>query len=128
VGEKAVFKRQTNKKGKPVGKKVLIGFSFSIDNALDATGAANPVNYQIDSISTKKVKRKTELVRHPITSFTVDYSVASSQVTIVFTGKETFPDGGQITVSSGVTGDSGAALVGTTVFKISKGGMRIEPE
>jgi hypothetical protein len=128
VGEEALFKRKTNKKGKPAGKAVLTGFSFRFRNALDASSAANPANYQIDSDSTKKVKRKTELVLHPITSFTVTYSAASSEVKIVFTGKETFPGGGQITVSSGVTGDSGAVLLGTTVFKISKGGKRIEPE
>jgi hypothetical protein len=128
VGEKAVFKRATNKKGKPVGKAVLTGFSFNIHDAFDASGAANPVNYQIDSVSTKKVKRKTELVLHPITRFSVDYSAASSDVTIVFRGKETFPTGGRITVLSGVTGDSGAALIGTTVFTVSKGGKRIEPD
>jgi hypothetical protein len=90
--------------------------------------AANPANYKIDSVGTKKIKRKVELVAHPLTSFTVAYSPGSSKVTIAFTAKETFPDGGQITVLSGVTGDSGAALAGTTVFTISKGGKRIEPE
>jgi hypothetical protein len=128
VGEKALFKQKTTKKGKPVGKPVLTGFSFSFNDALDASTAANPTNYKIDSVNTKKIKRKVELVAHPLTSFTVAYSPGSSKVTITFAAKETFPDGGQITLLSGVTGDSGAALAGTTVFTISKGGKRIEPD
>ena len=98
VGEKAIFKRKTNKEGKPAGQPVLTGFSFTFQDAFDASGAANPVNYQIDRITTKKVKRKTERVLHPITDFTVDYSAASGEAIIVLTGKQTFPDGGQITV------------------------------
>ncbi len=128
VGEKAVFKRKTNKKGKPVGKPVLTGFAFHFNDALDASSAGNPVNYQIDRESIKKVKRKNERVLHPLTSFTVSYDPTSSEATILFTAKETFPSGGQITILSGVTGGSGASLGGLTVFKISKGGSRIEPE
>ena len=48
-------------------------------------------------------------------------------MTLELAGGQTFPTGGQITVLPGVTGNSGGALVGTTVFAITPGGKKIEP-
>ena len=122
-----MFRRNTNKKGKPVGKAVLTGFSFNFDDALDASIAANPANYEVDSTTIKVVKRKRESILEPITNFTVSYNAVGDEATISFTGKETFPNGGQIAVLNSVTDGSGATLAGFTIFKITDGGKRITP-
>ena len=61
VSERPIFKRKTNKKGKPVGKPVLVGFSFSFNEPLSASAAADSTNYKVDNISTRVIKKKTEL-------------------------------------------------------------------
>ena len=61
------------------------------------------------------------------TGFTVTYTPASDSVTLELAGAQSFRTGGQITVLPGVTGDSGSALIGTTVFTIAPGGKKIGP-
>ena len=125
ISEQALIVRKTSKKGKPVGKPVLGGYVFDFSSALDPSSAANFGNYQVDNVVSKRVKKKVVSTLHPITSFNASYS--NDVVTIKFAGKQAFKTGGQITVLSGVTGPSGAALQGTTVFTISKGGKGITP-
>ncbi len=132
IGEQAIFHRKTNKKGKPIGKAVLSGFVFDFSAALSSSDAANPDDYQVESITTKRVKKQTRHILHPITSFSVKYSAANDSVTLKFAGKQTLRTGGQITVvggsPAGVTGLSGAVLSGNHVFSISAGGKKISPE
>ena len=78
-------------------------------------------------MSTKKVKKKVEHILHPVTNFTVTYPAASDAVMIAFTGKETFPTGGQLTVLGGLTTASGSTLTGPAVYTISKGAESIGP-
>ena len=78
-------------------------------------------------MSTKKVKKKVTHILKPITNFTVSYVAANDAVDIAFSGTETFPTGGQITVLNGVTSASGGALAGTTVFTIAPKGNTISP-
>ena len=111
--------------GKPVGKPVLTGYKFEFSSPLDGASAANSANYQIDNVTTKRVKKKVVQTLKPITSFNVSYS--EDVVTIAFARTEAFKTGGQITILWGVTGASGGALAGTTVFTISKGGSRVTP-
>ena len=68
------FRRKLNKKGKPVGKAVLSGFTFEFGTPLNPSAAGNAANYQVDSVTTKKVKKKVQHVLHPITNFTVSYT------------------------------------------------------
>jgi RHS repeat-associated protein len=132
TGEQAIFTRKTNKKGKPTGKAVLTGFDLTFSAPLNAASATNAANYHVDSITTKKVKKKVKTILHPITKFTVSYSAATDSVDLTLIGTQTFPTGGQLTVDSspsgGVTGASGAPLGGTTVFSISKKGNSITPK
>jgi hypothetical protein len=95
--------------------------------SLGAAAASNPVNYELDTVTIKKVKKSLDRVLHPINSFTVTYSPASDSVTLKLASTRSFLTGGQITVLPGVTSDSGGALVGTTVFTITPGGKKIEP-
>ncbi len=129
IGETAVFQRKTNKKGKPVGSPVLTGFVVDFSAPLNAATATNPVNYQLDTVTTKKVKKTVERILHPITKFTVSYSAANDSVDLALVGTQTFPTGGQLTIvsgpSRGVTGASGAPLGGPTVLAISAKGRTI---
>ena len=75
----------------------------------------------------KKVKKSEVRVAHPLKNFTVSYTPATDSVTLNLTGAQTFPSGGRITVLPGVTDNSGSVLTGTTVFKITAGGKKIEP-
>jgi hypothetical protein len=129
VGEQPLFHRNTNKKGKPIGPPVLSGFVFDFSEALIPATATNARNYQVDTITTKRVKKQTRRILNPMTGFSVAYNAANDSVTLTFAGKQTFRTGGQITVvggpPSGVTGVSGAALAGRKVFTISPGGQSI---
>ena len=127
ISEQPVFQRKLNKNGKPVGKAVLTGFTLDFNMPLDAAAVSNPGNYQLDTVTTKKVKKKLDRVLHPIKSFTVTYTPASDSVTLKLAGTQSFPTGGQITVLPGVTSASGSVLSGTTVFTITPGGKTIEP-
>jgi hypothetical protein len=120
VGEKALFTRKK-------GKSILTGFSIRFNESLNASIAANPANYDIESIAIKTIKKKHERVEQPSTNFSVSYDSADDTATIAFTTKETFPNGGQLAVLGGVTADSGATLAGFTVFKISADGKSIGP-
>jgi hypothetical protein len=106
---------------------VRIGFTFDFSSPLDPTAAANSANYQLDAVTTRRIKKKSQPILHPIRHFTVSYTPASEAVTIMMSGKETFPKGGRLTVIGGVTGASGAPLAGATEFTIPKGGRGITP-
>ena len=131
IGEQAIFTRKTNKKGKPTGKPILTGFDLTFSAPLNAASATSTVNYQLDTVTTKKVKKKVTTILHPITKFTVSYSAASDSVDLNLIGTQTFPTGGKLTVVNrppgGVSGATGAPLGGTTVFAISKTGRTITP-
>jgi hypothetical protein len=131
TGEQALFRRKINKKGKPIGKPVLSGFLFDFSQALNPSSATNNANYQVDTVTMKRVKRQTRHILKPITSFSVAYSTASDSVTLTFAGKQTFRTGGQVTVvggASGITEVSGAALAASKVFTIAPRGQRIVPQ
>jgi hypothetical protein len=125
IGEQSLFVRKTNKKGRPVGKPVLAGFEFEFSSPLNPASATNPANYQVDSVTSKRVKKKSQRILHQITKFNVSYS--NDAVTINLALRETFKTGGQITILNSLAGASGTALAGTTVFTISKGGKSITP-
>ena len=127
ISEQPVFKRKLNKFGKPIGKAVLTGFTFQFNMPLSVAGVSNPGNYELDTVTIKKVKRSLDRVVHPIERFTVAYTPATDSVTLKLAGGQSFRTGGQITVLPGVTSDSGSVLSGTTVFTITPGGTKIEP-
>ncbi len=110
IGEKAVFSRKTNSKGKPVGKAVLTGFSLTFNAALNSGAAMIPGNYQLDNVTTKKVKKKVMTILKPITKFTVSYVPATDTVDLNLIGTQAFATGGRLTVESRVTGAAGRRL------------------
>jgi hypothetical protein len=128
IGEQPVFQRRLNKKGKPVGAAVLTGFTLKFNMPLSAAAVSNRGNYQLDNVTTRKVKKSVQRILRSIANFTVKYTPASDSVTLSLVGSQTFPTGGQLTVSSAVTSNSGAVLVAPSVFKISAGGKSISPQ
>ena len=131
VSSKTLFTRKVNKRGKPVGDQILSGFVFDFSSALDPSTATDIGNYQVDALTTKRVRKKVERILSPITNFKVSYTAATDSVTLTLASKQTFPTGGQITVvggpSGGITSSSGAARSGSTAFTISKSGKQIVP-
>jgi hypothetical protein len=127
ISEQPVFQRKLKKNDKPVGKAVLTGFTLDFNVPLSASAASNRQNYELDTVTTRKVKKSVARVLHPIKSFTVSYTPANDSVTLKFGGTQTFPTGGRIAIMPGVTSVSGSLLVGTTVFTITPGGRTIVP-
>jgi hypothetical protein len=127
IGEQAVLERKLNKRGKPTGKPVLAGYTLSFGVPLNPATASSAGNYQLDTVTTKTVKKKKETILHPIKKFTVSYVAANDAVEIKLGATETFPTGGQITVLGGEMTAAGGTLSGPAVFTISKGGKRIVP-
>jgi hypothetical protein len=126
IGEQAVFQRKM-KKGKPVGKPILVGYMIDFGTALNASAASNKSNYQVATMTTKKIKGKISQIPKPITNFIVSYLAANDAVEITLGGKQTFPTGGQISLLEGLTSASGGKLEGTTMFNISRKGTTISP-
>ena len=114
--------RQADRQGGPIRFHTRLRH-----HAFNSASASNAANYQIDTITTKKVKRKKETVLQPITTSTVAYLAASDAVEITFGANETFSTGGQITVLGGLTTAAGGTLTGSAVFTIAKGGQRVRP-
>lgn len=125
MGEQPLFEHKPHKKGKPAGKVFLSGFTLDFNIPLNAAAARNAANYQVDTITTKRIKKKTVQVLHPITDFTVWYVAASDAVEITFGVNETFPTGGRLTVLSGLATASDGVLSGNAVFTIAKGGKSV---
>jgi len=111
VSQQVVLHRKTNKKGKPVGKATLVGFQLNFSVAMNPGTAGNSGNYQLNLITTKKVKRKIVQVLKPI-QFQASYNATNNSVNIMLIGKQTFPKGGQLSVFGGVTSAAGVAVDG----------------
>ena len=109
IGEQALFTRKLNKKHKPVGKPVLAGFVLDFSTAMDPATAGNAANYQVDWMSTKRIKRKTVQVLHPVPIRAV-YNAVDQSVSLLLSGKQAFAQGGQITVIAAPPGGVTSAL------------------
>ena len=57
VGSQVLFTRKTNRKGKPVGKPVFVGFQFTFSTAMDGS-AGIAANYQMGTFVTKTRQAK----------------------------------------------------------------------
>ncbi|MFI5460432.1 MAG: hypothetical protein ACHRXM_33870 [Isosphaerales bacterium] len=111
--EQVITARKTNKKGKPVGKPVLVGFALDYSTAMDPSTAGLAANYQVDSAVTKRVKKKRMTVLKPV-NFTAAYNQSTNSVTLTIKGKQPFTKGGQIQViaapPNGVSSEAGVLL------------------
>ena len=94
-----MFTRKLNSHKKPVGKAVLTGFKLEFNEAMNAATAGNATNYEVDWVSTKRVKKTTKKIYHPL-PIRVQYSDSDHSVTLTLSTKQAFAKGGQITVTA----------------------------
>jgi hypothetical protein len=111
--------QKKNKRGKPVGKPILIGFQFSFNTTMNQATVTNQSNYSLEFFSFSHVKRQGKVIRVSVLrplAFTVRYDPLSNSVELLLRGKQTFPQGGQImlfgTPPSGISGLAGGLLDG----------------
>jgi hypothetical protein len=101
--------QKKNKKGKPHGKPVMAGFALVYSTAMNSASTGLASNYQMDTISKKRVKKKTVSVLKPV-AFTAAYNTATDTVKLSVKGKPNFAKGGEIVViAAGPGGVSSAA-------------------
>ena len=129
--EQIVKARKTGKKGKPVGKPVLIGFALDYSTAMNPSTAGLAANYQVDRPVIRRVKKARITVLKPV-NFTAAYNSASQSVTLRIKGKQPFAKGGQIKViasgPNGVSSEAGVLLDSSdTVFRILAKGRGLAP-
>jgi len=122
--ERVVTTQKTNKKGKPVGKPVFVGFALDYSTAMDRSTAGLGADYHVDWVVNKRVTRRVKC--------TAVYNHSTNSVTLTVEGKPTFANGGQITViaspPNGVSSTAGVLLEsGDTVFTILANAKGITP-
>jgi hypothetical protein len=127
IGEQPIFVHKLKKNGKPAAVATLTGFRLQFNLALDAAGAANPANFEIDVAKMKKVKKKIEKVFQSFAGFTVTNNPETESVTIKLTGAQSFPNGGRIRILPGITSGSNSVLAGTTTLTITPGAKKLRP-
>ena len=126
-GATVVTTQKTNKKGKPIGKPVLIGYQFTFNTAMNSS-ITNMNDYQVQTYVLVNVKAERETRRfssyQPI-GFSLKY-ISSNTVQVLLAGKQAFKYGGQITlIGTGISSAAGAFLGNNVVYNISKGGLSI---
>jgi streptogramin lyase len=120
--EEVLTAPKINKKGKKVGKPVVVGFELDYSTAMDPATAGRTANYQVTTTTTQRMKRKRVTVQTPV-AIQAKYNASKNAVTLMIMGKQTFAIGGTITVTatppSGVSSASGDLLnANDTVFTI----------
>lgn len=115
IGEQLLFNRRFNKRGKPIGRPIFVGFGLTYSTTMNAAAAGSPGNYQLDAIQIKRFRHQILRILHPL-AFSVNYVAATNSVQILVQGKPPFVKGGQITViaapPSGVQSAAGVFLDG----------------
>ena len=130
TGEQVILTyHKHNKRGKPIGEPV-VSFVFQFSTAMNLGTAGNANNYQVDWVSTKRVKKKVVQQLHPVTVQSATYRSSDNSFTLTTAAsKKRFAKGGQVTVISvapnGVSSASGVFLAAPTVFTILPKATRI---
>ena len=129
--EQVVTARKTNKKGKSVGKPLLVGFVLDYSTAMDPSTASLAANYQVDRAVIKRVKEARITVLRPV-NITSAYNQSSDSVTLTVKGKPKFATGGQIKIiassPNGVSSEAGVPLdANDAVFTILAKAKGITP-
>jgi hypothetical protein len=104
---------------------VLTGFTIEFSRPMGAT-AANNGFYQLENVRAK-AHGKNSMERMSALGITVSLDTSSNTTTIRLAGKQSFPKGGILVVSTSVASAGGASLAGTRTFAIATGGKAINP-
>ncbi len=130
TGVQVLTRQKTNKHGKPVGEPMRIGFAIDFNTAMSLFDG-NAADYQLVAFKGFRRVRKVEVPVYKNVAFTVNYTPASTSVTLVLADHQTFPRGGLLAVmdapSNGVTSASGFFVTGQTEFAISAGARAVTP-
>ncbi len=100
IGEQLLFTRRFNKKGRPIGKPIFVGYGLTYSTAMYGPSVASPGNYQLDAIQIRRFRHRIIRILHPL-PFGINYVTATNTVDILVRGKPPFPKGGQITIMAG---------------------------
>ena len=103
TGEQVVMMQNKNKKGKSVGKRVLVGFTLDYNTAMNSQAAGLPAITQVTYNTTERVKKKRVPASLPV-DVQPNYNPTTHIVTLTIVGKQSFAKGGQITVNSHAPG------------------------
>ncbi len=113
IGALVLTSQKKNKKGKPAGKPVFVGFVLDYSTAMNPATAGLTADYQVDSAVIKRVKKKQTTVFQPV-DVTAAYNPATQAVTLTIQGKPKFTAGGRIQVMAaspnGVSSAAGVPL------------------
>ena len=129
IGEQPVTQPKQNRRGKPKGKPMLIGYQLDFSAALNTATGDNAVSYQMTETTIKKAGKK-KIVQHTPVRLKPAYNANS--VTLKILGKPTFPDGGTLTVSYELSGQGSGSnpqppIAEVVLFTISPKGTAITP-
>jgi streptogramin lyase len=118
-----VITQRTNGRGRPLGRPVLTGFSFTFSAPMNLAAAGNAGNYQLVQYVQKRQGRSRVLVPQPV-GFATNYNPATNSVMITFVGRApTFAQGGQIVLNgAGIVSTLNAPLAGKLAFTIARNG------
>ena len=129
-----------SKRGKPIGNPV-IDFVFQFNTAMNTLPVDDTNNYELDWVSTKRVKKTVKDVYHAIKVQSAVYSSSTNTVTLATLAQKTiFRDGGRLTViatapngvesvtdvyldgnNEGVAGDDGIFTITANANRITRG-------
>ncbi len=91
-----------------------------------AATAANDGFYQLEKVRAK-ARGKNSAAHMSAVGLTVSYDASNNTATVQVAGKQSFPKGGMLMVSTSVASAAGASLSGTSTFAIGAGGKTIYP-
>jgi hypothetical protein len=126
VGATVVRMQKTNKKGKPVGRAVIIGYQFTFNEPMNSS-ISNPSNFQVQLLVPGKGRGKRAQPPHyQATGFSLK-PISSTQVQVLTGSRtnKTFKKGGRIMVGTGIQSAAGTPLGSNVVYNISPGGGNI---
>jgi ELWxxDGT repeat protein len=125
IGEHAILRRKLNKRGKPVGKAVLTGFTLEFSRAM-ASSAGNAADYQLEMVRARTA-RKGRVAKPQAVGLTVSYDSSNDTATVSLVGNQSFSKGGVLTVSTAIASATGTSLEGSNTFAIASSGKNIRP-
>ena len=82
-----------------------------------ASSASNAADYQLAMVRAKAGKSTVEKLR--AVGLTVTYDTSTNTATVNLAGKQSFPKGGVLTVSTAIASATGTRLTGSSTFTVS---------
>jgi streptogramin lyase len=125
TGESVVYVRKL-KKGRPVGKLILAGYTITFSTAMNPGTLSDLSNFLVETVVTKKATRKKPATtRFSAVGFSVT-SVTAESVTVRPVGTPFAKKAGMITLGTpGVESAAGVYLASPAVLNIARGGKVI---